>query len=219
MDLIIDTSSQKLTVILNKKNKIITNDTVFTSKHLEHLLEEIDKILDKNNIKLKDVDCFGVVVGPGSFTGIRLAVSTVKAFCFVYPKKKIVSINMLELLVSKIKMSEKNDFCVLTKCTQNKYYLGQMQNGIFTSFVISKEDLIEEMKQQHFIFYSYETDLNKDCNVKNVSLLPSDYVDFVINKIKGKEFINNNQLQPIYMALSQAEEELLKKEKINAKNS
>ncbi len=52
----------------------------------ETLMPMIDGLLEKAGIKLADVDLFGACIGPGSFTGLRIGLTTVKAFCYCLDK-------------------------------------------------------------------------------------------------------------------------------------
>ena len=51
-----------------------------TSSHSTDLIENIERVLREGNAKLSDIDLFAVTVGPGSFTGLRIGLATVKAF-------------------------------------------------------------------------------------------------------------------------------------------
>ncbi|HVS81723.1 MAG TPA: tRNA (adenosine(37)-N6)-threonylcarbamoyltransferase complex dimerization subunit type 1 TsaB [Pyrinomonadaceae bacterium] len=51
-----------------------------SSSHSTDLIDNIERVLRKGNAKLFDVDLFAVTVGPGSFTGLRIGLATVKAF-------------------------------------------------------------------------------------------------------------------------------------------
>jgi len=46
--------------------------------HSNTLLADLDKLLTETTFKLADIDLFGVAVGPGSFTGLRIGIATVK---------------------------------------------------------------------------------------------------------------------------------------------
>ncbi|HKC62277.1 MAG TPA: tRNA (adenosine(37)-N6)-threonylcarbamoyltransferase complex dimerization subunit type 1 TsaB [Pyrinomonadaceae bacterium] len=50
------------------------------SSHSTHLLEEIEKMLEEARVTLSQVDAFAVAAGPGSFTGLRIGLATVKSF-------------------------------------------------------------------------------------------------------------------------------------------
>lgn len=63
------------------------NDEYYYDENLknagsETLLPMIDGLLNKAGIKLADLDILGACVGPGSFTGLRIGLTTVKTFCY-----------------------------------------------------------------------------------------------------------------------------------------
>jgi tRNA threonylcarbamoyladenosine biosynthesis protein TsaB len=62
------------------------------------LLPRIAEALQQNNLSKTDVDGFVVVSGPGSFTGLRVGLSTVKGLCEVL-RKPLATVSMLEALV------------------------------------------------------------------------------------------------------------------------
>jgi tRNA threonylcarbamoyladenosine biosynthesis protein TsaB len=61
------------------------------------LLPAVGQVLKKSGLGMKDVDIFGVASGPGSFTGSRIGLTTVKAWGEVYGKP-IVAVSRLELI-------------------------------------------------------------------------------------------------------------------------
>lgn len=54
--------------------------------HSEVLLSYIEKIMKKLRLKLDNLDGFSVSIGPGSFTGLRIGLATVKGLCFASGK-------------------------------------------------------------------------------------------------------------------------------------
>ena len=59
-----------------------------------NLIEMIDAVLSDAGAQLSDVDVFAVAVGPGSFTGLRIGLATVKAFAEVN-QRPIVGVSTL----------------------------------------------------------------------------------------------------------------------------
>ena len=51
-----------------------------SNNHSEILMSEIERILVKNNLKIKDIDEIYIGVGPGSYTGLRIGVVIAKMF-------------------------------------------------------------------------------------------------------------------------------------------
>jgi tRNA threonylcarbamoyladenosine biosynthesis protein TsaB len=67
------------------------------STHSERLMTEIEHCLKQSGVKISDIDVFAVATGPGSFTGLRIGLSTVKGFSYA-TGKPIVSVPTLEAL-------------------------------------------------------------------------------------------------------------------------
>lgn len=97
MILSIDTTTKKASVALKFNNEIICKDIDNEITHSEKLLPLISSTLEEYNKKLSDVELFACTLGPGSFTGIRIGISTVKAMAKVMDKK-IFGITSLKLL-------------------------------------------------------------------------------------------------------------------------
>ncbi len=55
-------------------------------RHSVLLMDEIDKIFHKAGMSANQCDFFAAVCGPGSFTGIRIGISTIKGFCTALEK-------------------------------------------------------------------------------------------------------------------------------------
>ena len=67
------------------------------STHSERLMTGIDHVLRQAGLRISDMDVFAVAIGPGSFTGLRIGLSTVKGFSYA-TGKPIVSVPTLEAL-------------------------------------------------------------------------------------------------------------------------
>lgn len=65
--------------------------------HSSSLIPSIDKVLNKADLKLKDMDAMALSIGPGSFTGLRIGVSTVKALSLA-TGIKVVGVPTLDVI-------------------------------------------------------------------------------------------------------------------------
>ena len=79
----IDTSTKKANVCIKKGEEIINKSIDNEITHSEKLLPLIDECLKEANLKLSDINCLACSIGPGSFTGIRIGIATIKAFAKV----------------------------------------------------------------------------------------------------------------------------------------
>ncbi len=95
--LAIDSTTKKAAVAL------MLNDTTYVKEidneitHSEKLLPLVDEVLNENNVKVKDMDLLACTLGPGSFTGVRIGIATVKALAKVL-NKKILGVTSLKLM-------------------------------------------------------------------------------------------------------------------------
>ncbi|MDT6980068.1 tRNA (adenosine(37)-N6)-threonylcarbamoyltransferase complex dimerization subunit type 1 TsaB [Levilactobacillus zymae] len=77
--LAIDTSNRPLSVAVLEDETVLATITVTVhQKHAEYLLPEIERLLKMADLQPTDLDRIVVAAGPGSYTGIRIAVTTAK---------------------------------------------------------------------------------------------------------------------------------------------
>ena len=85
--LAIDTSSDYLSLAILKDDRIIARfHKKANMRHSILLVPMIDKLLKKAKLKLKEIDCVVLSIGPGSFTGLRIGAATVKALAYSLAK-------------------------------------------------------------------------------------------------------------------------------------
>lgn len=179
--LVLDTSSEKPVIALLKG---IERDTFIGDrpKHNASLLPSINDLLEKNNLQIKDIEYFGAVIGPGSFTGIRVGVATINAFCFAL-EKKAVAITAFEIA----KQGVNGDILSLVDARHNNYYTALYANdAIKYAFLNAKE--IEKMP--------YKT-------VARQATDPNVLLDIFESKIRKGDF--STPLRPFYLRPSSAE--------------
>ena len=98
--LAMETSSDVCGIALTRDGQLISECRFRHAMHLsERILGEMDTLLKSSGVTLKEVDAFAVGVGPGSFTGTRIGVMTIKTLASVQGKP-IYGINSLEALAA-----------------------------------------------------------------------------------------------------------------------
>ncbi len=95
--LAMDSTTKKAAVSLKLEDKIVLKEIDNEITHSEKLLPLVDEVLKENNVKIKDIDAFYTTLGPGSFTGVRIGIATVKALAKVLDKK-IIGVTSLKLM-------------------------------------------------------------------------------------------------------------------------
>lgn len=96
--LAVDSSSKVATVALMKDEKLLGEITLNDKKeHSVILMNIIEDLLKNNNLTISDIDGYVVSKGPGSFTGLRIGMATIKGLSFG-SSKPYVSVSSLDAL-------------------------------------------------------------------------------------------------------------------------
>lgn len=116
-----DTTTTYLTIAVLDEEKVLAR--VHEESGLNHcslLMPAIDKVLKKARLKLKDLNGIAVSIGPGSFTGLRIGVSTCKALSLA-TGISVVSVPTLDVIAFNYK-DEADYIAPLLDAKKNKVY-------------------------------------------------------------------------------------------------
>ncbi len=149
-------------------------------RHTSEILTELDVLLCKAGVKAREVEYIGVVVGPGSFTGIRIGVSTANAMATA-SGAKLVEITELEALL----INEERALGLID-CRHGNYYALVKDGGLEYKPLTSEEVACYDLKKVELS--------DPDINLLKKTLL---------QKIEREEF--STVAQPYYMKKSSAE--------------
>ena len=219
--LAVDTSSKICAVAILEDNKVIDEIKLDNGKtHSENLMPIIKEILDKNDLTLKDMNLIAVSVGPGSFTGIRIGIATIKPMAEVY-NLPVASVTSLETLARNIENKEK-DFTIISliDARNNQVYAGFFD----TEYNLKEDEIAEDIdevlkkagKYSKIIFVGDGAIIHKEKNEENLKdrniIFAKENNQSAINtgKIGYKKFLEKNlknadTILPIYLRKSQAE--------------
>ena len=185
-----------------------------SAKQSENILVCLNEILQNNNVKIQDANVMSCVVGPGSFTGIRIGLGLVKGMAVANPKLKLVSVCSLDLMAFEfLNQNPKDDFwCVLDALSGNifvaKYNsLGQrlVEPTMLTGDMLNSLDgTVVGLKSENMEFCT-----------NFIIFSPQGLLDYTITQCNNNNFVDESNLLPIYLRKSQAEVGL---ENANKKN-
>ena len=197
--LAIDTSGKNLTVVINNGEKTSTvHDENCSVRHSVELMPRVEELAKSSKLDFKDVDFFAVVVGAGSFTGIRIGVATIKAMCFAY-NKPCLSITSFDTLAYN---KEGGKVLALIDAKHGGFYACGYKDGkvaVEPAYIMKNqvEELLEEYKGVSF-------EQVDGLEVELVSVK-----DGLINAIEKKSAAatyDYEKIEPLYVRKSQAEE-------------
>ena len=224
--LAIDTSTTHSSCAVMDDNNIVGDFSINQNmSHNEILLVMVDEMLKKLNIDIEDIDLFVAVTGPGSFTGIRIGVTVVKALAMAL-NKPIVAVNTLEALSFGV-FSDKKKIPLIDARGERVYYgvyEGINNENIVAPALLTIDELLEEFSDKgEFVFVGDCVNLYKDriLSIKNFEITPA-CLNSCISKnacVIGKQKFERGDisdcfsLSPEYVRLSQAQRDLENKGK------
>jgi tRNA threonylcarbamoyl adenosine modification protein YeaZ len=127
--LAVDTSGNHLAVVAVKDGTTYaTYVENCAMKHAVSIMPAVDETLKKANLQLKDCDFFAAVVGAGSFTGIRIGISTVKGFCLAHGKPAL-AITSFDVAAYNALDTKTNKILCLVDALHDCYYACGYENG------------------------------------------------------------------------------------------
>lgn len=218
----VDSSAVTASAALTDGNRIIKSE--FINKGLTHsetLLPLIKRVME--GYSYSKLDAIAITAGPGSFTGVRIGVATVKGLAFSNDIP-CISVSTLEAIAYNF-VDEDCVVCAVMDARRMQFYnaLFKIENGkvirLCEDRAISIEDLKQDVKKYDKVIIA--GDGAKLCfeniELDNVVIAADENIYQngigVSRAAQNKDKINSASLMPVYLRLSQAERELkLKKE-------
>ncbi|MBQ8468655.1 MAG: tRNA (adenosine(37)-N6)-threonylcarbamoyltransferase complex dimerization subunit type 1 TsaB [Clostridia bacterium] len=172
-------------------------------KQSDDLLVQIDKLLIEAKLSVKNIDVIAVCVGPGSFTGIRVAISTAKGLA-IGSRAKVVTFSSFETIED---LPDNNYGVIVDGFGTNYYYYFKKFGRIFEG--CNTPDKIEKLADGITVFTLSASAAEK---ITNFVLKTANYSSkkVIEEKIALNKFVLTNQIEPVYLRESQAEIERIK---------
>ena len=124
----IESSTKNFALAVSKDGKVLRCRNMKAGKVLENsIIPAIDRILLSAQVPFKKLDAFAVGLGPGSFTSLRVGLSTVKAFAMA-TGKPIAGICSLDVIAQGAAHVSCDEICVIVDARRNLLYSALYQN-------------------------------------------------------------------------------------------
>jgi tRNA threonylcarbamoyladenosine biosynthesis protein TsaB len=210
-----DTSSKHLSIAIAEDDKILSSVHEDVGvRHSALLLPKIKELLQELSLKINDIDVIAISIGPGSFTGLRIGVATLKALAFA-SNIKVVAIPTMDAIA----------YNHIDRCDKLALCLDARKNMIYSCFYDVKEkelfpktdnlletidELVVRIGDEKVVVFGdglklYGQILKEQC--PNVELINDDswypqaetVVHLGFKKALNKEFVDAQKLVPLYL--------------------
>lgn len=163
----IETATKSCSVALAKNGQLVDCIEEVSEKysHAEQLTVFIESILAKHQFKMKDLDAIAISSGPGSYTGLRIGVSTAKGLCYALDIP-LISVSTLEAMAE----LKKTDFtehmlCPMIDARRMEVYCAMFSNEGQTEVqakVIDEDSFAAELENGPVLFFGDGADKCQD---------------------------------------------------------
>ena len=216
-----ESSARPASVALVREGRLLAQSLqVSTLTHSRTLLPMAEDLLKNTGVALSEVDAIAVAQGPGSFTGIRIGVSTVKGLCWG-AEKPCIGVSTLEAMAWH-GLAAGGLICPVMDARRSQVYnaLFRIEGGtpvrMCQDRAISLDDLSKELLtvEEGVFLLGDGAALTKDyldaqgipCQIAPGNLVWQDAWGVAL-AAQGKNPISAADLLPVYLRLSQAERE------------
>ena len=206
----IDTSTKICTCsIFDSENGIIAETSLSVKKnHSNIVMPIIDNLFKISDLTINDIDKIAVAIGPGSFTGVRIALGIAKGLAMAL-NKPLIAVNELDILEA-IASGNENEIIPLIDARKERVYY-KYQNKYVDDYLINLISNFDKNKKYIFVgdgAINYKNIL-KD-NLGENAIILSMYNSFPRASILcelalNKEEANIYTLEPEYISKSRAE--------------
>lgn len=165
----IDTSTTVCSVALTKNGSTLATQKLFLEKsHSTLLTVVIQSLLEHTEVSKTDLDAVAVAKGPGSYTGLRIGVSTAKGLCYALDKP-LIAINTLHAMAQEVSAYTTGDhlLCPMLDARRMEVYTaiyGPQLNEIkgTKAVILDKQSFDETLSQHNVLFFGNGSDKFRD---------------------------------------------------------
>ena len=211
--LCIDTTSEFCSISLFENKILIENsNSKIERSHSKLIIKLIDDILTNNKLKAKELDAFSISKGPGSYTGLRIGLSSIKGFCYALDKP-LIALNTLKVLAeSALEYIEDKDsiLCPMIDARRMEVYTKtfnyKLNELTKDQALILEKDSFENYKDKNVYFfgdgsYKFKEIVNKKNFIflNNVNTNSKFMGQLSYDKFINKDFEDLSSFEPNYI--------------------
>jgi tRNA threonylcarbamoyladenosine biosynthesis protein TsaB len=207
----IETSTKVCSVALSRKGQLVAEKTLSTQEysHSENLTIFIQEIMDSAQIGFDDLEAVSVTSGPGSYTGLRIGVSTAKGICYA-KNIPLISVDALLSLAVQIELKYPNsNYCSVIDARRMEVF-SAIYNGKLEVVKPISADIINENSYAQYgkiIVAGDATDKLKEVWKERKDILFDEEIEasaigqipIAQKKFKNQEFEDVAYFEPFYL--------------------
>jgi tRNA threonylcarbamoyladenosine biosynthesis protein TsaB len=206
----IDTAIDNASICISKDDLLINiaiNENL--KDHAAWLQPSIKNLVESSNITLRDIDAIAVSIGPGSYTGLRIGLSTAKGLCYAL-NIPLISIGTLDMMAMAAEEKDTDLICPMIDARRMEVftalYRKNMEQLISPSAVILDENFFANLLDKNKILF-FGNGSNKlkylinhpNAIFDNIKINSSLLVKISSNRFQHSDFNSLAYTEPMYI--------------------
>jgi tRNA threonylcarbamoyladenosine biosynthesis protein TsaB len=216
----IDTALDDASVSLAENGKVLLSDYNHTQKdHAAWIQTAISELVKRAGIEMKKLNAVGVNIGPGSYTGLRIGLSTAKGICYALNLPLITEKSLKTIAFSGIKFIESSEppevwqsllYCPMIDARRMEVFTAMYNFKLEEIWkpqacILNEVSFKDELKRQKILFLGngsikfQSTCQNSNALFKKVPLDPSAFSELTYKNFIGNNFADLIYAEPFYL--------------------
>lgn len=208
----IETSTSICSVSIAKNGSLLSlAEEVVENSHARLLTNLINKCLLKSALSINDLDAVAISIGPGSYTGLRIGLSTAKGIC--YSKNlPLITISTLKAIAFQAKERIQSNIISILKARKEEVYIAAYNKHfkiVLDPMALDLEknrNLIENLLSDSNIYIgngievlSRYVNLNINQKIENYKITSVNLIEIAFKMHKGIDFSDLAYSEPHYL--------------------
>jgi tRNA threonylcarbamoyladenosine biosynthesis protein TsaB len=215
----IDTSSGDAYVSLAKNGEPLSSAFNDNEKdHASWIQPAIDKLMQETGTAMHQLKAVGVSIGPGSYTGLRIGLSTAKGICYALNIPLIAEVSLKLIAFAAIKYLATNPefsppgflFCPMIDARRMEVYTALYNSNLDeiikpTALILDANSFEEQLRRQKILFLGngskkfQQVCQNNNAFFKKIPLEPFALATLTYKKFIGNNFVDLAYIEPLYV--------------------
>lgn len=210
----IDTTTKFLCLGIYDNGRVYEYNLEVGTRLSSLLAKTIKRVLDVLGWQASNIDYFACGLGPGSFTGMRVGIATIKGLAWSL-NKSIIGISSLDILAKNAKSNNTDIIIPIIDAKRNLIYCSvyKIHNDILKRIMpymlLTESEFFKKARPRSIVFAD-AVQIHKESilrNIKGVTILNKDYwypqgrniVALALERIKNRKFNRPFDIKPIYL--------------------
>lgn len=205
----IDTALESSSICLSNNDEILSSTIIPSQNQSASIHVAIKEIIEREGYSIANLSAISVSNGPGSYTGLRVGLSTAKGLCYSL-KIPLIVINTLEIMANAVKNEATDLICPMIDARRMEVfaaiYTKEMQVFEEPQALILEEGIFDALlNEQNILFTGTGSNkfkqITKHLNAKFVKYKNTvcNQVGLAYNKYQAKHFADLAYVEPHYL--------------------